>query len=124
MSFQKTPSKWTANRVDWSDPDLSALLQRSESWSLDNRGTFAPQDVQVHVGWGAGSGRHAVLVWQREQAMVLETTFSVPAGESVRIDRVGPTGLQSVWGVVVEGREGFRAEDKERGVYVHWIHLR
>ncbi|SFS18981.1 hypothetical protein SAMN05216570_3864 [Dyella sp. OK004] len=124
MTFHKSHSKWSANRVNWSDPDLEALLRRSENWKLDNRGTFSPQDVQVHVGWGASGGRHAVLVWERDQALVLETNFLIPPNEHVRIDRPTPTGVRSVWGTVVEGREGYREEDKVNGIHVHWVHVR
>ncbi|WP_266171863.1 hypothetical protein [Dyella subtropica] len=124
MPFFKPPSKWSANTVDWTDPDLKALLHRSESWTLDNRGTFSPQSVQIHIGWGAGGGRPAMLVWERDQALVLETDFPIPDNEPVRIDRLTPAGLRCLWGTVVEGREGFRAEDKANGIYVHWVHVR
>ena len=124
MSFHKPPSKWNANKVDWEDPDLQALLQRSESWTLDNRGSFAPQPVEVHIGWGAGSGRPAMLVWERGQAMVLETQCPIAKDEPVRIDRHTATGLRSVWGVVADGRKGTREEDLEHGIHVHWVHVR
>ena len=124
MSFQKPPSKWNANQVDWSDPDLKALLDRSEGWTLDNRDTAEPLDVQLHVGWGASSGRHASPVWERDQAVVLVTGFAIPVGEHVRIDRHAGEEVRSAWGVVVDGREGFRAEDREAGAWVHWVHVR
>ena len=122
MSFQKPPSKWTANQVDWSDPDLKALLDRSQGWTLDNRSGFDAQRVEVHIGWGASGGRPALLVWERGQALVLETPFPIAKDEKLRIDRLTATGLRSVWGVVVDGRKGTRAEDEENNVYVHWVH--
>ena len=112
------------NRVDWSDPRLQELLRRSESWKLDNRGTYAPKEVQIHLGWGANSARPAILVWERDQVMMLETRFSIPLGEHVRVDEPQGERLRTVWGIVVEGREGFRAEDRENGVHLHWLHLR
>jgi hypothetical protein len=124
MSFHKPPSKWESNKVDWNDPELQALLQRSESWTLDNRGSFSRQDVELHVGWGAGSGRPAVLVWERGQALVVETQFPLAKDEPVRVDRHTPAGLRSVWGVVADGRKGTRSEDEAQGIYVHWVHLR
>jgi len=78
MSFHKPPSKWESNKVDWSDPDLKALLDRSVGWTLDNRSGFDAQRVEVHIGWSAGGGRPALLVWERGQALVLETQFPIP----------------------------------------------
>ena len=137
MSFQKPPSKWNANQVDWSDPDLKALLDRSEGWTLDNRSGFEAQRVEVHIGWGASGGRPALLVWERGQALVLETQFPIAKDEKLRIDRhtatglrrppivlvlLLATGLRSVWGVVADGRKGTRTDDEENNIYVHWVH--
>ncbi|WP_243042100.1 hypothetical protein [Dyella sedimenti] len=114
----------TNNRVDWNDPRLQALLRRSEEWKLDNRGTYEPRDVQVHLGWGATTARPAVLVWERDQVMMLETRFPIPMGEHVRVDVPKGDGMRSLWGIVAESREGFRAEDRANGVHLHWLHLR
>ncbi|RDI97192.1 hypothetical protein DVT68_17685 [Dyella solisilvae] len=119
----RTPSS-KGNPVDWSDPRLQALLRKSEHWKLDNRGAYALKDVQVHLGWGASSGRPATLVWERDQVMMLETRFAIPLGEQVRVDEPRGEAMRSVWGIVAEGREGFRAEDRENGVHLHWLHLR
>jgi hypothetical protein len=99
-------------------------LRKTESWKLDNRGAFAAVNVQIHVGWGANTGRNATLVWETDQVMVLETRFIIPQGEHVRVDRVFGDTVRTVWGVVAEGREGFREEDRQNGVYVHWLHVR
>jgi hypothetical protein len=112
------------NRVDWSDPRLQELLRRSENWKLDNRGTYTPKDVMIHLGWGASTGRPAILVWERDQVMMLETRYAIALGEQVRVDEPQGERLRSVWGLVVEGREGFRAEDRANGVHLHWLHLR
>lgn len=119
MTHYKPP-----NQIDWSDPHLESLLRKTESWTLDNRGSYTPRRVEIHVGWGAGAGKPAVLVWEREQVMVLETGFPIPLGEQVRVDRPLGDGLRTSWGVVAEGREGHRSEDKAQGVYVHWLHVR
>ncbi|GLQ51008.1 hypothetical protein ACFFJT_07370 [Dyella flava] len=124
MSHFKPNSKMSNNQVDWSDPHLESLLRKTESWKLDNRGAFSAVDVQIHVGWGANTGRKAVLVWETDQVMVLETRFTILQGEHVRVDRVYGDGVRTVWGVVAEGREGFREEDRQNGVYVHWLHVR
>lgn len=122
--MHKPPARWTSNRVDWDDDRLVALLKKTEGWTLDNRGACEPRDVQLHIGWGASSGRDAVLVWERDQAVVVLTRFPIPVGEHVRLDRHAGEDVRSAWGVVVDGREGFRAEDREAGAWVHWLHLR
>lgn len=123
MSHIKPMSKVSNTQVDWSDPRLEALLRKTEEWKLDNRGVFPAQDVQIHLGWGASAVRKAVLVWEADRVMVLETKFLIPQGEHVRVDRIAAGGMRTVWGVVAEGREGFREEDKANGVYVHWLHV-
>ncbi len=124
MSHFKPNSKMSNNQVDWNDPHLESLLRKTESWKLDNRGACTAQDVQIHVGWGANTGRQAVLVWESDQVMVLETRFSIPQGEQVRVDRLYGDGVRTIWGAVIEGREGFREEDRQSGTYVHWLHVR
>lgn len=112
------------NRVDWSDPRLEALLRKSEHWTLDNRGTYTPKDVEIQLGWGASTSRPAILVWERDQVMMLETRYPIPVGEQVRVDEPQGERMRTVWGIVVEGREGFRTEDREKGIHLHWLHLR
>jgi hypothetical protein len=124
MSHFNSSTKRSNNQVDWNDPRLESLLRKTESWKLDNRGAFAAIDVQVHVGWGATSGRSARLVWETDQVMVLETQFIIPQGEHVRVDRLYGDGVRTLWGVVAEGREGFREQDRQNGVFVHWLHVR
>jgi len=124
MSHHKPHSKQSAGYVDWSDPHLESLLRKTEGWKLDNRGAFPAQQVQIHIGWGAATGKPAVLVWERDQAMVLETLFPLPLGEHVRVDSPMGDRLRTVWGVVIEGREGHRTEDRAHGVYVYWLHMR
>jgi hypothetical protein len=124
MNHYKPPTKKPVNRVDWSDPHLESLLQKTESWKLDNRGNFPPEEVQIHVGWAATVGKPALLVWERDQAMVLETRFTLQEGEHIRVDSHQGESIRTVWGVVIEGREGNRAEDQANGVHVYWLHVR
>lgn len=124
MSHFKPNSKLTNHEVDWNDPHLQSLLSKTESWTLDNRGAFAAVDAQIHMGWGASTARQAVLVWESDQVMVLETRFMIPQGEHVRVDRVQAGVLRTTWGMVVEGRAGFREEDRQQGIFVHWLHMR
>lgn len=124
MNMSRYDKPLSANTVDWSNPELQSLLNRSEGWSLDNRGVHAPVACELHIGWGAGVGRLATLVYQREGVMVVETRFAIPKGEHVRVDRIQAGAMRSSWGIVVDGREGFRAEDRENGIHVHWVHVR
>ncbi|KZC40439.1 MULTISPECIES: hypothetical protein [Rhodanobacter] len=110
------------NRVDWNDPELQKLLSKIEGWDLDNRENFVREDVQIQVGWSAGSVRAATLVWKREKVMVLEASLQIPTGEFVRVDTFVADGMRSVWGVVVEGRAGRREEDRSNGMNVYWLH--
>ena len=114
----------SGHRVDWNDPDLQSLLSKTEHWKLDNRAGHVTQDVQIHIGWGMGADKPAVLVWERDKTMVLETAFEMPIGEHVRVDRLLDDGMRSVWGVVADGREGRREGDREHGVRVYWVHVR
>jgi hypothetical protein len=80
--------------------------------------------VQIHIGWAATTGKPALLVWERDQVMVLETHFPLTQGEHIRVDCHLGDSVRTVWGMVVEGREGNRTEDQANGIYVHWLHLR
>jgi len=122
--FGKPPSGPSSNTVDWSDPKLQSLLSKTEGWSLDNRGVFAPQACEVHVGWGAGAGRPGSLVYEQSGVFVVATQTIIPKGEQVRVDRVQGGILRSSWGVVVDGREGRRDEDRAQGIHVYWVHTR
>lgn len=110
--------------VDWSDPQLQSLLDKTEGWSLDNRGVFSPVPCELHVGWGAGTGRPATLVFERGKVMVLEADFVIPRDEHVRVDHVKGGMPRSTWGVVVDRRTGHRADDHARGIEVYWVHAR
>jgi len=117
----KPPS---GNNVDWNHPELRSLLDKTEGWSLDNRGVYPRVACEVHIGWGAGAGRHATLVYEREGVMVIETPFAIPNGEHVRVDRIKSGTMRSSWGTVMDGRAGIRAEDRANGIHVHWVQVR
>ncbi|KZC16837.1 hypothetical protein RHOFW510R12_05480 [Rhodanobacter sp. FW510-R12] len=124
MDVKPPPWSAQANNVDWTDPSLQSLLSKTEGWSLDNRGVFTPVACELHVGWGAGVGRLASLVFERNGVMVVEAAFIIPSGEQVRIDRVQAGMLRSAWGIVMDGRDGHRAEDRAHGMRVYWVHMR
>jgi hypothetical protein len=128
---QKPPSKKSTSRVDWSKPHLEALLKKTEGWQLDNRGSFTPQDIEIQLGWPGGmthttddSARSALLVWEQDKVMVVETGFPIEQGELLRIDRMTAEGVQTVWGTLIESRPGQRAGDGENHIHLHWVHTR
>jgi hypothetical protein len=121
MTCHKPLSKLPTNRVDWSNPHLESLLQKTEGWQLDNRGCYPAEDVEIHIGWGGGDTRRAMLVWERDQVMVIEAAFQIRHGEHVRVDRPFGDSYQAVWGVVVEGRPGNREQDLVNGIHVYWL---
>jgi hypothetical protein len=120
---RKESSLASNTQIDWDNPKLVSLLQRSEQWSIDNRGGFSPQSVEVYFGWSGSVGKTATLVWERENAVVLETTFPIGQGEQVRVDKHLGDRIRTLWGVVVDGREGAREEDRENGIHIYWLQL-
>ncbi|WP_233841869.1 hypothetical protein [Dyella sp. 2HG41-7] len=121
---RKAHTNVSGTRVNWDDPQLASLLQRSESWSIDNRGGFSPQDVEIYVGWSGSIGRPAVLVWERGNAVVLETKFPIEKGEQIRVDKHLGDRIRTLWAMVVDGREGTRDEDRKNGVHIYWLQVR
>ncbi|MBE1159820.1 hypothetical protein [Dyella acidiphila] len=111
-------------RVNWDDPELSSLLKRSDSWQLDNRGGYTSQEVQVYLGWSGSVGRSATLVWERDRSVVLEATFPLAKGDQVRVDKHLGERIRTLWGVVAEGREGYREEDRLRGIHLYWLQVK
>jgi hypothetical protein len=123
--MDQTPhTRASSLRVDWSDPELESLLRKSESWSLDNRGGFNPQEIQLYMGWSGSVGRSALLVWERDKSMVVETNFPIGTGEHVRIDKHLGQSIRTLWGVVADGREGSREEDRKLGLHFYWLHVK
>ncbi|GAP67334.1 hypothetical protein MBSD_n2655 [Mizugakiibacter sediminis] len=119
-----THHKSAAYQIDWNDPQLKSLLRNTEEWKLDNRGNHAPQHVELFVGWAGVTARPAVLVWQRDKTMVLETLFPLRRDEHVRVVRHFGKNARTFWAIVADTREGCREEDRAKGVHVHWLHVR
>ncbi|WEN16205.1 hypothetical protein PY254_05930 [Rhodanobacter sp. AS-Z3] len=112
------------HQVNWDDPDLKSLLDKTDGWGLDNRGVFDPVECELHVGWGAGAARSATLVYEANGVLVIEADFIIPVSEHVRIDYMQAGALRSSWGTVAEARAGKRVEDHANGIHVYWVHLR
>jgi hypothetical protein len=122
MGHDKSRSDVSVGPVDWSAPSLEALMQKVDGWKLDNRSDLPWQEVQIHVnsGWTANSvvSKPAQMISMDEQTLVLVTRFPMPQGGHVRVDSQRAGGTHSVWGWIVEGREGYRVEDRERGLFL------
>ncbi|MBQ4854079.1 hypothetical protein IMW82_05275 [Rhodanobacter sp. B2A1Ga4] len=127
MGHDKSRSSVSVGAVDWSDPNLDALLQKVDGWKLDNRSGQPLQEVQIQVssGWTANSvvSKPAQLISMDEQTMVLVTRFPVAQGDHVRVDSQHVEGMRSVWGWIVEGREGYRVEDREHGLFLNKLRI-
>lgn len=121
LAPDKTPH--SATTVNWQDPDLQALLSKSENWRFDNRGGHTEQDVHVYLGWSGTVAHEAKLVWEKDQAVVLVTDFPIGPGEQVRLERPLGDRTRTLWGQMVEGREGNREEDKQKGLLVYWLRV-
>ena len=124
MADHKTFPKVPTNPVDWNDPTLVSLLNKTGEWHLDNRLAYPPKDIQIQFGWGGGTVKPAVLVWQGEEAMVIATSFPIEHGEHVRVNKYLEDDFGTQWGEVVESRAGHRADDRTHGTHVHWLHMR
>ncbi|TAL84800.1 MAG: hypothetical protein EPN74_10330 [Rhodanobacter sp.] len=123
MKRGKNHSWGQAHKVDWNDPELESLLQKSknESWQLDNRENHSPQEVTIHLADGSGEIKDATLVWQRDEVMVIQAASLLQTGQRVQVERRFGDGLQIFNGVVVESRLGRRDDDEANGVHVHWL---
>lgn len=127
MSHNKLRSSVAVGEVDWSDPHLSSLLEKADSWRLDHRSNLPPQEVQIHVntGWVTANMtcKPALVVANTEDTLVLATGFPVPLGDHLRVDSQRVDGTHTVWGKVIEEREGHRTGDRERGLFLNWVRL-
>jgi hypothetical protein len=109
--------------VDWDAPHLQTLLQRVESWRLDQRGEHAPQDVQLFIGLNAMTSRPGLLVWVGHDTLVLQTMFPLHVGERIRVERHCIDSVQCVWGEVEQSRPGRRPGDAAQGIQIQRLRL-
>lgn len=108
-------------KTDWSDPELQALLKKTEQWQIDQRRNFAAEEVQILLRWDAGMPIAARLVDVHDEFFVLQTPFPLPVGEHVRVDRRIGDQAGVLWGEVIQGRAGMRVEDRGRGGHFFWL---
>ncbi|MBW4048264.1 MAG: hypothetical protein HIU89_10080 [Proteobacteria bacterium] len=117
--------------VDWNDPRLQELLKKTEGLRLDDRGTYKPRRIRVHLGWqplGAdGAGwLPALLVWDTGHGdLVVKTqTMQLRSGDPMTLDRAsnGVAGRVER-GEIVQCRAGARPEDQGKDVFLAWVHV-
>ena len=127
MGHSKSHSGVSVGDIDWNDPYLSALLEKPAGWQLDNRSNPPQKKVQIHInsGWTTAStiSKPALVVARDEGTMVLVTRFPIQDGERVGVESLRGHGAHIVWGKVMKGREGRRAEDREHGLFLSWLRL-
>ncbi|AIF48791.1 hypothetical protein [Dyella japonica] len=127
MGHDKTRSDVSVGNVDWEDPRLTSLLSKIDGWNIDNRNHVRPQEVLIRVtcGWSASdASKPALLISEADGVMVLGTYFPLPHGEEVQVQRQNGAEVRTCRGVVVEEREGHRAEDREQHIYLNWLRIR
>ena len=127
MSHAKSRSRVSVGQIDWHDPYISSLLEKTVDWRLDNRTSQPPKKVQIHLssGWVTANtvSKPAVVVASGDGTMVLATRFPIQLGERVGVDSQRGDGTSILWGRVIEGREGRRAEDSEHDLFLSWLRL-
>ena len=123
MTYDNSLLEVQPGKVDWNDPHLESLLQKTEGWQLDARGGYTPSNVQIHLGWGAGIGMPGMLVWEGDGVITTQADFPMQLGEHVRVDKRVDNRLRSIWGVVMKGRPGNRPDDQTRGIHVYWLQV-
>ncbi len=125
MGHGKSHSGVAVGEIDWDDPYLSSLLEKTAGWQLDNRSNQPAKKVQIHIssGWVTANtiSKPALLVARDEGTMVLVTRFPIQQGERVGVENLRGHGAHVVWGKVIREREGRRAEDREHGLFLTWL---
>lgn len=124
MSHNKERSRVTVADVDWEDPRLKGLLDKTEGLSIDQRSGDPPTEVAIRIvgGWESNAGdKPALLVGSFDGTLVLATHFPLTRGDEVQVTGIPGTGPDSRWAVVTEEREGSRAEDRNQGVFLNWL---
>jgi len=127
MGHDKTRSHVSVGDVDWSDPRLNDLLKKVDGWNIDQRNHVQPQEVQIRstCGWSTSdTSKPALLISELDGVLVLATRFPLPHGEEVQVNSQMGGSPRMRLAVVINEREGHRAEDRTEGVYLHWLRVR
>ena len=127
MPHNKERSRVTVADVDWNDPRLEGLLDKTEGLSIDQRSGKPGVEVSIRVvgGWETGGGEQpALLVADADGSLVLATHVPLPHGVEVQVLGVPGSGPDTRWAVITEEREGSREDDKGRDVFLSWLRPR
>jgi len=127
MAHNKERSRVDVADVDWEDPRLKGLLDKTEGLSIDQRSDEPPVQVSIRVvgGWeSSAEDKPALLVAHSESTLVLATHFPLPHGGDVQVSGVPGAGADRRWAVVTEEREGSRAGDRDKGIFLNWLRPR
>ncbi|MDE2255355.1 MAG: hypothetical protein KGL42_13985 [Betaproteobacteria bacterium] len=117
--------------VDWSDPRLQELLEKPQGLRLDDRGTYRPRRIRVHLGWHPprpdGDGwLPALLVWDTGHGdLVIQTqTRLLRPGDPMTLDKTPNSAPGRVErGEIMQCRAGARPEDQGKDVFLAWVHV-
>ncbi len=127
MAHNKDRTRVSIGDVDWDDPKLKALLDKTDGLSIDHRSQLPGTRVEIRVasGWEASTdGKPALLVGETDGLLVLVTRFPLPRGGEVQLNGLPGGGPQPRWAVVSEEREGLREGDREEGLFLNWLRPR
>jgi len=127
MAHNKDRTRVTVADVDWEDPRLKGLLDKTDGLSIDQRSEQPQVEVSIRVvgGWDTSAeDKPALLVARAEGTLVLATRFPLPHGGDVQVRGLPGAGPDVRWAVVTEEREGSRAEDKGKDIFLNWLRPR
>ncbi|NNM63058.1 MAG: hypothetical protein HKL99_00325 [Burkholderiales bacterium] len=108
--------------VDWDDPRLQELLEKTQGLRLDNRGTFQPRRILLRRGWhdGAAAETATLAAEHADGRLTLITDFPLERGDPVMIDKnaAAVAHPQHILAEVADCRRGSRPEDDGHRVFV------
>lgn len=127
MAHNKDRTRVSVGDVDWTDPRLKQLLDKTDGLSIDNRSQLPGTEVKIRVasGWDASAAdKPALLVAEVDGLFVLVTRFPLPHGGEVQLTGLPGGGPQARWAMVTDEREGQRVEDQGQGLFLSWVRPR
>ena len=89
----KDPTLGRMTEVDWDDPDLQRLLESTETFRLDNRGTSPASVVHLRPGAaGQGADFRALLVGETGNRLRLLFDQALAPGSMIALHRADLVG--------------------------------
>jgi hypothetical protein len=122
MRNDKDPTLGHMTQVDWDDPQISRLLEATETLRLDNRGTHPARAVHLRLGAAGGGVDRRALLLGDSKGNVLRVLFdqALSLGQLVSVQRDTGAAPGAAWDTcsVVACRPGERREDSGRAIFV------